>query len=335
MIPKLTFFSELEEDQLPDVFTDQVILDLVAMGASVNLGLLDFCEQRAQFVQKLNQAGIPVIAWLLLPKSQGYWFNLDNADLAQARYLDFLEWTEEHGLIWDGVGLDIEPDIRDFMNFAKDRKQIFKEAFRRLFNFRRYHRAKSKYGELIAQIHAQGWRVDCYQFPLIEDERQAHSTILQRVSGLIDLPVDREVWMLYSSFLRPHGAGVIASYAPEAQSIGLGSTGGGVELDVIQQKPMSWQELSRDLRLGWYYCDDIHIFSLEGCLQHGYFERLKDFSWDNPILTPDESCARVDSWRWILRVALWFTAHLGAVVLVSVSGILLKKFFTRIMLNKD
>jgi len=335
MIPKLTFFSELEEDQLSDVFTDQTINDLVAMDASISLGLIDLNLQRARLVQKLNQAGIPVIAWLLLPKSQGYWFNLDNADQAQMRYMDFLEWTEEHGLTWDGVGLDIEPDIRDLMSIAKDRQQFFPKVTRNLFNFRRYRTAKRKYLELIAQIHAEGWRVDSYQFPLIEDERQAHSTILQRVSGLIDLPVDREVWMLYSSFLRPHGAGVIASYAPEAQSIGLGSTGGGVELEVIEQQPLSWRELARDLRLGWYYCEDIHIFSLEGCIQQGYLERLKDFSWDNPILTPEEGRDKVDIWRWILRIALWLFAHLGAVFLVSVGAILFKKFFTRIMLKKD
>ena len=50
------------------------------------------------------------------------------------------------------------------------------------------------------------------------------------MAGLVDIEVDREVWMLYTSFVRPNGAGVLASYAPEAQSVGLGSTGGGVEL---------------------------------------------------------------------------------------------------------
>jgi len=334
-IPKITFFCELEADQLSDVFTDQIINDLLAMDASISLGLLDLSLHRVELIKKLNQAGVPVIAWLLLPKSQGYWFNLDNVDDAQARLMEFLEWTEEHRLIWDGIGLDIEPDIRDFMRFTQDRRQLLSEAVRRIFNFHRFRTAKRKYLELSAQIHAEGYRIDSYQFPIIEDERQAQATILQRVAGLIDLPVDREVWMLYSSFLRPHGAGVIASYAPQAQSIGLGSTGGGVELDIVEQKPLSWQEFSRDLRLGWFYCEDIHIFSLEGCLQQGFFERLKGFSWGDPILTPDESRLRVDRWRWTLRIALWFIDHLGAVILFSLTAVLFKEIFDRLLRKKD
>ncbi len=48
-------------------------------------------------------------------------------------------------------------------------------------------------------------------------------------------PVDTEVWMLYSSNLRgrsnrPHfGLGVLWSYGSQAQAIGVGSTGGGID----------------------------------------------------------------------------------------------------------
>ena len=327
--PKITFFSELDKNQLGNVFTEQTLSDLVEMKASISLGILDFSSERAELVKRLNQAGIPVIAWLLLPKSEGYWFNLGNAPQACDRYDEFLDWTQARALVWDGVGLDIEPDIRDFLQLREDRKQILPEIIRRLFNIRRLRSGQQAYKKLAQKIHDDTYRLDSYQFPLITDERKACSTILQRLSGIVDLPVDREVWMLYSSFVRPHGAGCIASYAAEAQSVGLGSTGGGVELDIFPHTPLTWQELARDLRLSWYYCQDIHIFSLEGCLEQGFFTRLKDFSWDTPILTPEESLTRVDNWRWLLRVVLWFASHFCMVFLVSAS-----LFFYRYLLRR-
>lgn len=42
------------------------------------MGTVDLSDVRAKIVQKLNSNGIPVVAWLLLPKDQGYWMNMDN-----------------------------------------------------------------------------------------------------------------------------------------------------------------------------------------------------------------------------------------------------------------
>ncbi len=87
--------------------------------------------------------------------------------------------------------------------------------------------------------------MDTYQLPFIVDERRAGSTLLQRLVGVVDVPADREVLMLYSSFLRPHGAGALCSYGAQARSIALGSTGGGVELPgLIEVPPLSWDELA-------------------------------------------------------------------------------------------
>jgi hypothetical protein len=44
------------------------------------------------------------------------------------------------------------------------------------------------------------------------------------VLGLVDVTTDREVWMLYSSFVRRLGPGFIWSYGAEASSIAVGST---------------------------------------------------------------------------------------------------------------
>jgi hypothetical protein len=321
-MPQLTFFCELELEPLQTLFTESIISDLVELKASLSLGVLDLSGERAQVVKRLNQAGVPVIAWLLLPKDHGYWFNLDNAPLAIARYAEFKDWTARHELHWAGIGLDIEPDIRDMTRFGQRKWRILPSLLGRLVDSNRLKGGKAAYRALVSRIRSDGYTVDSYQFPVIDDERQMGSTFLQRLGGLVDIPVDKEIWMLYSSYLRPNGAGFIASYAPDAQALGLGVTGGGVDVGVVDKNPLSWQELARDLRLAWYWCDDIHIFSLEGCVEQGYLVRLKSFAWDYPVLMPEESLAKVESFRRALRSGLWVSSH-GTAILVASMGITL------------
>ena len=94
----------------------------------------------------------------------------------------------------------------------------------RLRDRERPRRAHAAYAALVDRIHADGYRVENYQFPLIADERRAGSTLLQRLLGLVEVPTDREVWMLYSSFMRTLGPGLLWSYGPEAQAVAAGST---------------------------------------------------------------------------------------------------------------
>jgi len=314
----MSFFCELDAEPLMALVDGGLVADLLALKASLNLGIIDLSAERADVVRRLNQAGVPVVAWLLLPREQGYWFNLYNAAQAEMRYTDFLSWTVEHGLQWDGIGLDIEPDIRELAQFAQGKYRLLPGVLRRLFGRRQLREATAAYKDLVAQMRADGFRVDSYQIPVIFDERQVGSTLLQRAAGLVDLPVDREVWILYSNFVRPNGAGLIASYAPEAQCVALGTTQAGVDAEFADIPPLTWDELARDLRLAWYWCEDIHIYSLEGCVRQGYVERLKSFAWDYPILMPEENLARVSAWRGALRSVLWVAAHFKALLLGSV-----------------
>lgn len=310
--PHLTFYCELETPVLKALFDVADIEHLKELEASVSLGLLDFSTERAAVVQTLNQAGIPVVAWLLMPRELGYWFNLDNAVEAAQRYVEFRRWTEENGLVWDGVGLDIEPDISlidEFNHLSVSRWRLARRMVGYIFNRRRLTTARKVYHDLVMQIRADGYRVDSYQLPFIVDERISRSTILQRAAGILDLPADREVLMLYSSFFRPYGAGMIWSYGSQAESIAVGSTGGGVDMGLLETRPLTWDEFARDLRLAWMFTDEIHIFSLEGCVRQGFLERMKSFSFDHPMYDPVEAAARVDTWRAALRSALWVTSH--------------------------
>ena len=292
------------------LFADASVLGhLQALRASVSLGVLDLGPERADVERRLNAAGVPVIAWQLLPKDQGYWFHQGNAAQASARYTDFRAWTATHALRWDGVGLDIEPDIQDMTRALQSRWRLLPALLPRLARGGRLREARAAYTALVERARADGFRVDSYQLPFIVDERQAGSTLLQRLTGVLDVRVDREVLMLYTSLLRPHGPGVLASYGPQAGGgVGVGITGGGVDVPgLIEVPPSSWEEFARDLRLARRWTEDVHVFSLEGCVHQGFLPRLRDFDWTE---REPASPGGVDALRWtvgwLLRASAWF-----------------------------
>ncbi len=329
--PNLTFFCELEPEALDELLNESLVSDVRALNARISLGLPDLSARRAKAVRRLNEAGVPVIAWLLLPKDEGYWLNLRNSGPAFRRYLDFLEWTERENLKWAAIGLDIEPDMREIAELARKNLRILPEYARRLFARREWQKGLASYKKFIDRIHEDGFKVETYQFPLLEDERRARSSMLQRIFGIVDLPSDREVWMIYSSFVRPHGAGMLASYAPQAQSIAIGSTGGGVDLEFGDFEPLSWDEFAHDLRLSWYWCNDLYIFSLEGCVRQGFIEKLKGFAYDFPIILPEASTLQVEGWRRSLQSVLWFFSHLVLILGAILGGFLLWKGLRRLL----
>lgn len=309
--PRLTFFCELAPGPLRALFAAPAVTeDLVALRAGVSLGLLDLGPERVEVVRRLNREGIPVTAWLLLPEDQGYWFHAGNVAQATARYDAFRAWSAEHGLEWAGVGLDLEPDLRELRQVLEGGWRRLPGLLPRLGRGGQVREARVGYVALVERIRADGHRVDTYQFPFIVDERQARSTLLQRLSGVLDLPADREVLMLYTSFVRPHGAAVLWSYGPGAPSIAVGITGGGVEFPGARvPPPLEWAELSRDLRLAVRWTHDLHVFSLEGCVRQGFLSRLRTFDWDAPVDPPAIPARRVDALRRVVRGVLRASTH--------------------------
>ncbi|MHB0989170.1 MAG: hypothetical protein ACYC3P_10990 [Bellilinea sp.] len=329
--PHLTFFCELDSPELSALFSDpEIIRQLTELKASISLGLLDLSAERAKVAHQLNLAGIPLHAWLLLPMEQGYWFNLDNAPQALHRYQDFRQWTLENGLHWEAVGLDIEPDIHLMQSFNGRLAAGIKSVVRRLLARPAGENAKKNYRQLAQAIQNDGWEVESYQFPLIVDERRARSKFIQTLGGIIDLPVDREVLMLYSSFFRPRGAAILASYAGEAGGIGLGVTGGGVDTGgLVDSRPLDWNELQRDLLFASRYSDQLYIFSLEGCVRQGFLEKLSQLDWSQNVLIPAKETERIQGYRRLLRAFLWTTAHPWLLIGLLAIPILLWRWLRR------
>ena len=314
--PRLTFFCELDSPELTALFSNPEIIRLLnELKASISLGLRDLSAERAAVAHQLNQAGIPLHAWLLLPMEQGYWFNLDNASQALQRYQAFRQWTLENGLQWEAVGLDIEPDIRLMQSFKHGLAAGIRTIIGRLQTRSAGETAKNHYLQLVQIIQNDGWKVESYQFPLIVDERRARSKFIQTLGGIIDLPVEREVLMLYSSFFRPHGAAILASYASEAGGIGLGVTGGGVDIDgLVDSRPLTWNELQRDLLFASRYSDQLYIFSLEGCVRQGILAQIGQVDWSQEVMLPVADTQRIQRHRALMRAFLWTTAHPWALI---------------------
>lgn len=331
--PRLTFACELDPVRLTGLFADpSVSEDLLVLGARVALMLSDFSDERAEVVRQLNAAGIPVVGIPLLPRAQGYYFTADNASLAARRYQEWQEWTRRHELAWDGVGLDIEPDARIYQQIIDNPWGLVPMLVPRLLDRERPRRSRAAYRELVGQIRADGWTVENYQFPLIADERRAGSTVLQRLA-LVDVRTDREVWMIYSSFMRALGPGLIWSYGPEASAIGVGTTGGGPDIPGSPQMPsLSWSELERDLRLAACWCDQILIHSLEGCVWQGFLGQFRSFDWSDAAGPPDRAwVAKV--LRRSLRGGLWASAHPRAMLGLAAASYGLAWLLTRRVQN--
>jgi hypothetical protein len=132
--------------------------------------------------------------------------------------------------------------------------------------------------------------------------------MLQRLA-LVDVRTDREVWMLYSSFLPGVGPGFLWSYGDEAEAIGVGTTGGGPDIPGSPQMPtLGWAELERDLLLAFHWCDDILIHSLEGCVQQGFLPLLRALDWEEAVTAPKGTSGAIIL-RAMLRGTLWVSAH--------------------------
>jgi len=309
--PHLTFFCELDPEPLKKLFADPALpTRLKELNASISLGIRDLSPERAEVVKRLTDAGIAVTAWLLLPRKQGYWFNLDNAPHAVRRYSQFRAWSAENELKWAAIGIDIEPDIQVMGKIAQDPSRMTNLLLPKLFDSRRVRKAEDEYTALVTQIHLDGYFVESYQFPLIADERKAHSDLIRKVCGILDLGVDREVFMLYSSFAPALGPGMITSYAGDTRAIALGSTGGGVEIEGQGElAAMDWPALKRDLLLASRSTDDLYIFSLEGCLRQGFLDKLAHLDWEEYEIVPPKQTRNMGLFRGALQTIAWAASH--------------------------
>lgn len=307
--PHLIFGCDRQTRDLDGLFTPALVADLKALGAGVALSTEDLSPARAAVVRRLLDAGIPMTAWIVLPKAQGYYVNAGNAPQTAARFEDFDRWTRENGLRWEGVGLDIEPALQEYSTVTG--RGLASLAIRRAFDWERVRQAQHEYQGLVHRMRERGYRVQTHQLSFIADERKAGSTLLQRIFGIVDVRGDEEVLMLYTSLSEPFGAALIWAYGSDAQIVAVGSTNisGDPALDA-RYPPLTWEKFSRDLRVASHFSQVVGVYSLEGCVRYGFMPRLVSMDWNEPVMIPAASVKQATGFRTIVRIALWVGSRL-------------------------
>lgn len=324
--PELIFACDRPTSQLQELFTPNVIADLAALHAGVALSTEDFTSERAAMAKKLSDAGISLFAWLVLPHDEGYYVNAVNAPQTSERFEAFDRWTRENGLHWQAVGLDIEPSLTEFAAMRDHKLRLAATLIRRAFDAERAKRAQFEYAALIRRMQSRGYRVQTHQLPFIADERKAHTTILERTLGIVDVRGDEEVLMLYTSFNHETGAGMIWAYGLEAQVIAVGSTAGsGDPATDARVPPLNWDEFSRDLIVAAHFTHRVGIYSLEGCVKQGFLPRLKALDWHAPVMVSADALGRGASFRERAQHVLWFLPRLpyinGALLILLIVAV--------------
>lgn len=271
--PILSFFNEMKSPELVRMFSDSAVTrDLQALNAEIRMGLLDLTPERASVIRRLNKAGIPVTAWLLLPEEKGYWFHPGNGHEAKARYLEVREWARQNRLSFKHIGLDMELDMNDVRLLRSDPWTLLAQLPGRLYDKSRIERAGSTYDSLLDIIRADGYTTESYYASFVKDEVKLGNTALQQLTGFMDIRTEREIPMLYGSFLG-NPDGLLSVYGKDAgvTTVAIGSTGGGFDTSL---PILTYDQLVHDLRLASSFATEVHIFSLEGCVSRGFLSRL-------------------------------------------------------------
>lgn len=296
-----------------------VIASLAALHAEVAVPILDFSPERAQLVHFLNQQKIPAIAWMMLPKEEGLHLDADNAPAAAARVAAFEKWTNDNGLQWAAIGLDIEPNFAELAALKGHRWRLIATLLRQSLNGGRILRAQDRYAELIRQIQSIGLPVQTYAMPYLPAERSVHSSLVDRLLGTADVRGNEEYLMLYTSYARLVGAGMIWSIGPHAQSISIGSTDGSLPAG-SGAGPLSWDEFSRDMIVASHFTRHIGVYDLEGCVRQGFLTKLRVMNWSSSVTIPARSVSKAERLGFILRAVLWIASNL---IYFAAGGLLL------------
>jgi hypothetical protein len=295
--PQISFFNEMKTPGLVKLFEDTtVIQNLKILKAQIRMGMLDLTPERAEIIRRLNQENIPVVAWLLLSEEEGYWFTLHNGDQAIRRYKEITQWAKSNNLKFHGIGLDMELDINDVKLMKSSPWKLITKLPSRLYDTKTLDMARVKYDSLLSLIRSDGYFSESYYASFVKDEVNLGNTALQQLTGFMDIPADREIPMLYSSFIG-NAEGLLTVYGKEAgmYTIGLGSTGGGFDPTL---PTLSYSQLIHDINFASAFASELHIFSLEGCVEKGYLSRLtseKIIATGNPAPEQIKSTKRLQT----------------------------------------
>lgn len=306
---------------LKALFADTTLIPtLQTLGAEIRMGMLDLSPERAEVLHRLNESGIPVVAWLLLPEEQGYWFHSGNGEVAIERYRAIKQWADAEGILFKGIGIDLELDMNDVKLAQSDPWALIRQLPGRLYDKRPIEEGRRVYQRLLGLIEQDGYPVESYYASFVKDETNIGTTSIQQLTKFLDVKMDKEIPMLYTSFMgNPYGLLKVYALDLNLQYVALGSTGGGVDTTL---NTLTWEQLAHDIRVVAPTVKEIHIFSLEGCIWKGYLPRLVDFDYSVPVVPNEKEVEAAKSMQQMFIRASKVLSHptllFGSVVLVVI-----------------
>ena len=278
----ISFFNELKSPELAQLFKDSTLIpNLQAIHGEIRMGTLDLTPERAAVVKKINDAGIPVVAWVVLSEEDGYFSNSINAELSKKRYEEIKNWANKYQLKLKGIGFDFEIDINDLKLAKSSPFKLVYKMFTRLYEDETNLKlAKLKYDTLMAQVKADGYAVEGYYHPFINDEVANGTSSIQRMTRFLPYKTGNDIPMLYSS-LNGNGDGMLKLYGADIHlyATGLGSTGGGIDTSGL----LTYERLVHDMNVAFKTVKEVHIFSLEGAVKSGMLQKLLTYKYDSTV----------------------------------------------------
>jgi len=140
-----------------------------------------------------------------------------------------------------------------------------------------------------------------------------HSTLLERLFGIVDVRGNEEVLMAYSSFNHAAGGGIPLIYGPQTETLAVGTT---LDDKAAGLAALSWEEFSRDLIVAAHFSHVVGVYSLEGCIRHGFLPRMIALDWGQTVTISAEQIAAAQKFDRNLRHAIWIFSRLPYVVAV-------------------
>ncbi len=149
--------------------------------------------------------------------------------------------------------------------------------------------------------------------PFLAAERAMHSTLLERLFGIVDVHGNEEVLMAYSSFNHAAGGGIPLIYGPQTETLAVGTT---LDDKAAGLTALSWEEFSRDLIVAAHFSHVVGVYSLEGCIRHGYLPRMIALDWGQTVTISAGQIDAAQKFDRNLRHAIWIFSRLPYVVVV-------------------
>ncbi len=311
--------------------TPGLIAQLGDLHALVAVAITDFSPQRADIVHRLNQEQIPAVAWIMLSSKDGVYLNAGNAPAAAECVNAFEKWTSDNNLHWAAVGLDIEPDFNGLSQLSRHKWHLITTLVSRSLDGQRIERAQQAYSDIIRDLQSHGYSVQTYQMPYRPAERSTNTSLVDRLLGTVDVNGNIEYLMVYTSFARPIGAGMIWSLGPGEPGITVGVTDGPTPPGA-DSGPLDWNEFSRDLIVASHFTNHVGVYNLEGSVNQGFLPRLLAMDWNQTVTIPAAAIDRARRMRFLSHAVLLTLTYLPYLLLSC--ALLLAWLFRRRWLRK-